>query len=538
MMERPAGETILDEFRRAMEWKRAAAAGAGFNARARRTFEAGESNRLTAGWLTWDAGINALLEAYLVPLRARARTWSRNTGIGRRFLSLVRDGGVGPTGYKLKMRCGDWRQEKGVWVFRLDEVANRAIETGWAAWCERGQCEVTGRLSFADVCKLQLQLTARDGEYLTKRLRGVPNRWRYQLQLLATDRIDVTHNVTPTDGRDEVRMGVHRDSAGRAKAYSLLRSAPNDFRGAGGRQVDIVPASDVFHDFLPLDVEQARGVPWSHAVLLGANMLASFEESAVYAARVGASSMGFFEQNADPAVGAVRAEDMGAAEDQATGKMIRDLEPGALELLPKGVQFKPFEGKYPSEAFDPFTKSRKRELAAGLDVAAHNLTGDMSDVNYSSARIAELAERDGWRGVAHWFVGSFVAPTFREWLELALLAGAIELPGGAKLPASRLDKYLAGVTFQGRGWDWVDPLKEVSAERIAVQEGFKTRTQVVAQKGGDFEDNVLEIEREAERLASHSVKLGAPSPAPAAPAAEPPPDDGSGDSQPGAKGEK
>lgn len=108
-------------------------------------------------------------------------------------------------------------------------------------------------------------------------------------------------------------------------------------------------------------------------------------------------------------------------------------------------------------------------MAAGLDVAYHNLNGDMSDVNYSSARIAELAERDGWRGIAHWFIGSFVRPTFRDWLETALLSGAIKLASGQALPVSRMDKYLSGAIFRGRGWDWdwVDPQKEVNAAAIA-----------------------------------------------------------------------
>ena len=106
------------------------------------------------------------------------------------------------------------------------------------------------------------------------------------------------------------------------------------------------------------------------------------------------------------------------------------------------------------------------------------------------------------------------------------MAGAIRLPSGAALPASKLDKYLAGVQFRGRGWDWVDPLKEVNAARIAREEGFITRTQVVAAKGGDFEDNVAELAQEGEILAAHGVTLGAaqvgPPPSKAATAAATP----------------
>jgi lambda family phage portal protein len=507
---REPGSVILRDFQAAMQARRGGPAGAVPQFSQARSFDAAQVSRLTAGWNGSNLSINALLEQALPLLRGRARQWSRNTGTGRRFLNQVRTGGVGPTGYTLAMRCGDWVREAERWVFKLDKLANDAIERAWLQWCEPGHCEATGKMSFADVCKLQLEVTARDGEYLARRLRGHANRWGYALQVLSTDRLDLNHSSTPTEGH-EVRMGVERNEMARAIAYHLLRGNPGDPL-RGGRHSERIPADQVFHDFVLLEPEQARGVPWSHAVLLGANMLALFEESAVYAARIGASQMGFFTQAAGDQgpPGMVNPQDVGARRQTGPdGKpqMMTDVSPGALDLLPPGVDFKSFDPKYPSDAFDPFTKSRKRDMAAGLDVAYHNLTGDMSGVNYSSARIAELAERDGWRGIAHWFIGSFVRPTFRDWLETSLLSGAITLANGQPLSLARMDKYLQGAVFRGRGWEWVDPQKEVNAAATARREGFVTRSQVVASKGGDFEENVIEIAQENEILAINKVRL-------------------------------
>jgi capsid protein len=75
---------------------------------------------------------------------------------------------------------------------------------------------------------------------------------------------------------------------------------------------------------------------------------------------------------------------------------------------------------------------------------------------------------------------------------------------------------------------WVDPQKEVNAAATARKEGFVTRSQVIAGKGGDFEENVIEIAQENEILAAHKVRLdgGADQPAkPAKPAKAEPPDD-------------
>lgn len=516
---REPGSVILRDFRAAMEMRRAGAmamprvAASGF-----RNFQAAEASAFTAGWASWDASINALLLNALPVLVTRSRHWARNTGMGRSFMDKVRLGAVGPVGFTLQMRCGDWRQEKGRWVFRLDKLANDAIERAWGEWCQRGNCEASGRLSFADVCKLQIETAARDGEFLARHLRAAPvNRWRYQIQLLATNRLDVNHNVLPAAG-SEVRLGVHRTEAGRATAYSLLRYNPGDMRGT--RAIEEVPADHVLHDFVTLEAEQARGVPWSHAVLLGSNMLAQFQSFAVYAAQAGASQMGFFTQPAEGQL-PIDPTQLGAAASPATGELSKEMAPGALDLLPPGVGFEPFVGQYPSEAYGPFVSNNKQDTAAGLGIAVHNLTGDMTKVNYSSARIAELAERDHWRGVSHWFVSSFVQPVFRQWLEMALLSNQITLASGQPLSVNRMEKYLAGVAFRGRGWDWVDPLKEVTAAKMAREEGFATRSQIVAAKGGDFEENVIEIAQEDEILRDNKVALGAATTAPPATAPAP-----------------
>ena len=513
------GSSILRDFRAAMQARRQTGLSLTTPLRAQRSFVASQSTVLSAGWPTWDASINSLLRSALPVLKARSRHWSRNTGQGRRFLNLVRNGGVGPAGFPLRMQCGDWVKGPGGYKWQLDKLANDAIEAAWLEFCQAGNCDASGKFSFGEACRLQLEMVARDGEFLGRHLRGAPNKWRYQVQLLATDRLDHSANADAVGSGNEVVLGVERSSVGRPEFLHVLRANPLDARGT--RNAERVPAGDMLHGFVAIDPEQVRGVPWSHAVLLGSHMLAGFSESAVFAARAGASQMGFLQQTAGEG-GPLRPEELGVKPD-ADGELSKELRPGAVDLLPPGVTFVGFDPKYPSDAFGPFTNAVKQDIAAGLNVAHHNLSGDMTGVNYSSARIAELAERDGWRGVAHWFIGAWVVPVFREWLQLSLLASAIRLPSGAALPASKLDKYLAGVQFRGRGWDWVDPLKEVNAARIAREEGFTTRTQVVAAKGGDFEDNVAELAQESEILAAHGVTLGAaqagPPPQKAAPVA-------------------
>lgn len=483
----------------------------------RRSFAAAEVNRLASSFGRGDIAINALLENGLSLMRTRSREWSRSTEEGRRFLSLCRNNIAGPSGMALQMRCGEYVKDGKGWKWQLDDAANTAIEQHWLKWCKRGGgCDITGRQSFAAMLRTLSETTPRDGEFLLRRVRGIKdNPYRYSLQMLAADRLDTAYRAVLSNGR-EVRMSVETDSAGRATGYYLLERNPNDSSAltSTGQYRVRYDATEVLHGYVLIDAEQLRGVPWAHAVLMGADMLHGFEESAVVAARVGASHMGFYippegqPTDADGQLGNARG---------SQGELLTDVAPGVLEELPAGYEFQSFDAKYPTQAFDPFVRSRKKAMAAGVDVAHHNLTGDMEGVNYSSARIAELAERDNWRGQQNWLIEQFVYPAFCDWLEMSLLAGAITLPNGSALPVAKLQKFIDGVVFRGRGWTWVDPQNDVKANLAALGQGLTTRSQIVGAMGGDFEDNVAELARENTLAATHSVQFG-PVDQPAAPA--------------------
>ena len=73
---------------------------------------------------------------------------------------------------------------------------------------------------------------------------------------------------------------------------------------------------------------------------------------------------------------------------------------------------------------------------------------------------------------------------FDLWLELAVLSGAIDLPNYELDP----DKYRK-IKFLHRGWQHVDPQKEIAASVAAVKAGFKTQAQVISEMGStDIEE--------------------------------------------------
>ena len=83
----------------------------------------------------------------------------------------------------------------------------------------------------------------------------------------------------------------------------------------------------------------------------------------------------------------------------------------------------------------------------------------------------------------NWLIENLHQRVFEVWLDMAVLSGALPL-ANYELQA---DRYKA-VRWMPRGWAWVDPAKEVEAYAMAVRNGFKTLSEVVAEQGGDVEE--------------------------------------------------
>jgi lambda family phage portal protein len=452
-----------------------------------RAFAASGTDRLTASWGTHNSSINADLEGGLTVLRARSRDWCVNTDQGARYLELVADNIIGAAPPRLQVRAKAYDTGE-----QMDDVANTTIERAWADWCRAGQCEVTGALGFAEVCRALVQAAARDGEFLLRRVRNLSFAYGYQLQLLDVDRIDSGANIAPAQpGGNAIRLGVEINALGRKVALHLFNRHPGDssIGLAGKGMAERVPAQNLLHGFVLKRPEQVRGYPWAAPVLRRANTLTTYEGYALEAAKVGAAKMGFYTVDKDAVNGAeVTWEQMRTA----TGELVQDAEAAMLEALPPGVGFEVADWTYPADAFPAFVTEYKRDIAAGLGVAHHNLSGNMAGVNYSSARIAELNERRAWRALQQWFISCCVQVVYADWLECALLKRAIVLPNGSALPAEKLQKFLAASSFQPQGWAWVDPEKDMKAAAIGMSYDMRSLRAVADEQGVDLEDTLAD----------------------------------------------
>jgi lambda family phage portal protein len=448
--------------------------------KAHRNYAGANTGRLFATWTTMPQSADNELRTNLRALRARSRDMAINNDYAKKFLRMVETNVVGKNGIMMQSQVKNERGE-------ADEVARRRIEESWAEWIQRGNCDVTGKYSFRDIQKLVISSVARDGEVLIRKVRGYDNAWGFALQLIEADHLDENYNDVLRNG-NRVKMGVEFDQYNKPVAYWIFEHHPGDalFTAQYNDRIRI-PADEILHIFLQERISQSRGVPWMHAALTRLQMLGAYEEAELVAARIGAAKMGFItSEKGDEYTG----------DDTEDGNTVMEVEPGVFEYLPAGMRVDAFDPQHPTIAFDAFVKALLRGIASGLNVSYHYLANDLSEANYSSLRGGEIDVRDAWRDLQSFMIEHFLIDIFKDWLRMALLTNAINLP---------LAKYkkFSAVKFQPRGWQWVDPEKDIRAREIAIALGLETRADIAAELGKDFDETLQQLAREkmqAEKL--------------------------------------
>lgn len=449
---------------------------------AMRSFSGAAVSRLTNDWSPGISTPDAELHGSLVEMRKRSRDLERNNDFVRRYLKLLENNVLGANGIQLQMKVRERKQIKGVWTETYDTLANSIIEEAWWRWTRPIHCHIGGQLSFFDLCVVALRSTARDGAILFRKHYTVNGKNGFALEPLEADHLDTDHNYSSRSDGSYISLGVEYSDTGKVVAYHLLRNHPGDgwVLTPKGKWRERVPANRILHLFKPERFGQSTGFPWIASGIMNLRHLEKYIEAEVVAARVAAAKMGFLVPgpNAPPV--------QYTGETDANGAKYMEVDPGSIEKLPLGWDFKSFDPTHPNAIFPEFVKAQLRSIAAGLGVSYTSLANDLEGVNYSSIRAGLLEEREEWKALQRWFIDWFITPIFEEWLQLSL--GSEALP----LPLSKFDKFNMP-EWKARRWAWTDPLKDIQASVIAIEKGLASRRSIIAEGGGDVEDTFADI---------------------------------------------
>jgi len=95
----------------------------------------------------------------------------------------------------------------------------------------------------------------------------------------------------------------------------------------------------------------------------------------------------------------------------------------------------------------------------------------------------------------------FIVPAYSAWLMHVMEFGFIPIP------ATRFDKFFIATNFRPRGWQWVDPQKEIGAAVQAMHNGIMSMQDVSNQYGRDIEETFSQWQRDQELAQQFGLNL-------------------------------
>jgi lambda family phage portal protein len=446
-----------------------------FGGKSTPVYDGAGSGRRSVGWMPGNLGAVAALAYAQDDLRARSRDLVRRNAWAAAGVEAFVANTIG-TGIKPQSMI-------------TDVALREAIHALWWDWCE--EADAAGLTDFYGLQALGVRAMLEGGEaFIRIRYRRpedglvVP----MKLQVLEPEHVPVTYNAVADNG-NAIRCGIEFDGLGRRVAYWMYRSHPFDalltpMSGAGGNLVPVrVPAAEVIHLFRVLRPGQIRGEPWLARALVKLNELDQYDDAELVRKKTAAMFAGFITR--------LSPEDtlLGEGAADASGVALAGLEPGTMQILEPGEDIKFSQPADVGSSYSEFMRQQFRAVAAAMGITYEMLTGDLTQVNYSSIRAGLLEFRRRCEAIQHSvIVHQFCRPVWRAWMEQAVLAGSLRLPGYAKNP-----RHYWSVKWIPQGWQWVDPLKETEAMKSAIRSGLMSRSEAISANGYDAEDVDREI---------------------------------------------
>lgn len=428
----------------------------------------------------------------LTEVRSKARSMARNSGSMRRYIQLMQVNIVGESGFRAQSRV---KMLNG----SMDVTLNNKTERAWRRWCK--QPTVDGRMTMNDLLRQSVATWCRDGEVIWEIVQSDRYRDGMAINPLEADLLDETLNRKNDSNGNMIRMGVEVDSYGRPVAYHLLTTHPGDlvwYSMDTQRRYRRVPADKIIHIFDATRPGQTRGEPPAAAAINPSKMLDGYREAETMGRRLRAALMGFFTR-AVPKIEGI--SELADRADTVDDVFEMDMEPGRLKQLPDGMEFKEFAPGSASTDYAQFEGQIKKELSMALGISAFSHGMETEGVSYSTGRSVLIEDRDYYKMMQRFFIDHGIARIFEQWIPRHVLTDASEVP------PSRVDIILDNIVFRPRGWDWVDPSKDVKANTEALRTGQTSLSRIAAARGMDRDELLDEIAEDQQAATSRGLTL-------------------------------
>lgn len=429
----------------------------------KREYSAAQFGRRNKGWRSRGTSATTEVAAAMSTLRDRSRDFVRNGWAGQRILDVLTSHVIG-TGILSIPNTGSDRIDNRYRLLREEWEQNSDVERvldygGQQALVLRSMAE--GGDSVLRLLPIKLEDA---GKTVPLRLLG-----------LEGDLIDTSRDSVMV-GENNVRLGVKLGDWNAREGLYLHPSHPGDSGFSFGNEMSsLVPWDDLCHLYRPLRLGQLRGISWFAPILLSAKEIQDLMEAAIVQQRTQASFAGFLKRqpgSANPL----------APKKDVDGSKVTRIEPGQIQDI--GDADIVFANPSSQSVFGEAYKAGLWAMAAGAGITYDQLTGDLTQANYSSLRAGKiefrrLVEQIQW----HIFVPSVCRKVDRRFEELAVMSG--KLP--ARRDGYRVDHVMPAI-------EPIDPKKDLEADILAVRAGRMSPQSFISAWGHDWRKVVSDFD--------------------------------------------
>jgi lambda family phage portal protein len=419
-----------------------------------RGFHAASQSRRLEDWRSITETGATDPATHLATIRARSRELRRNNP----YWESAINGIVGHTvGHGVRVAVTHPRRTVSV-----------RLQASWDAWARSRLADVSGRMNWYAIQSLIMETVVESGECLVRR--SLDENGALRLVVLSPEYLCGDRDGR-TDRNTEIIGGVEVDDNGAPVAYHLLRRLQS-------RESVRVTASEIAHVYRVQRPGQLRGIPWVAPVFTRLVHWDDFEDAELARQKVSACFGVLYH-----------------GEMQGDATLPERIEPGMIEQLPPGTDVDLISPPA-APGIEPFSRITLRAVASGLGITYELLTGDLTGVNFSSARMGHLTMmRNVRRWQTHLLIEQLCQPVFTWWAQAEALK-----PNG-------LDSLRATADWTPSVREMIDPEKETRAAVNRVRGGLASWSDIAREQGRDPEQLAQTIAHDNKRFDALGIVL-------------------------------
>lgn len=475
-----------------------------------KSYDAAGGDRLNSGWRVVNESAELTDRPGRDVVRARARDLERNSDIALSVLSAYKRNVVG-RGYTLRALTGG-------------DGLDGQLEKAWKRWTDARNCDVTGEQSFNEILRMMVERKKVDGGILIlfRYTRGglVP----FKLQCLEVDELDVSQSA-PRHRGNKVVGGIEYDTYRRPVGCWFRQY---DLEGYQAMEPVFVDAKDVFFYKSKRRPSQLREMSDLASTVTRIRDVNEFITAVAVKERLSAILAILIKRalpsGGTPGRGFVQGPD---GKVDYAGKTVY---PGMIMEMGAGDEAQIIDPKNTATDAAGFLKTQQGLIASGQGLSYEAVSRDMTQATYSSARQNAIEDEATYAEEIE-LLTTFMSEVYEAFVISGVLSGLFQIPDFWE----RKDDYLNHAWVKAPK-KWIEPVKEATANQIALQTGQKTFPELCAEYGKDWKEAIDEMAEVVQYGREKGIDIGGmifgtgPKKEFAASGSGGKPDDGSGDS--------